>query len=82
MEPTTITVYTAPACQQCRLTEARMAERGLNFRIIRLENEPTIATALRTQGFTQAPVVQVHGSSPQMWSGFRPDLINALKTTS
>ncbi|MDO4898130.1 MAG: NrdH-redoxin [Rothia sp. (in: high G+C Gram-positive bacteria)] len=76
-----ITVYTAPSCQQCRLTEARRAERRLTFRIIRLENEPAIATRLREQGFIQAPVVQVHGDKPQMWAGFRPDLFDALPHT-
>lgn len=73
-----ITIYTAPNCQQCRMTESRMASKGLSFRIIRLDNEPTIAAKLRSQGYTQAPVVDVTGEQRQTWTGFRPDLIDLL----
>lgn len=78
MKNQNITVYTTKTCQQCRLTEARMAAKGLDFRIIRLENEPSLAHALRNKGFREAPVVQVTGDNPQIWSGFRPDLIETL----
>lgn len=73
-----ITIYTTATCQQCRLTETHMAAKGLTFTIIHLENEPTIAHQLKTQGYLQAPIVHITGNHPQTWTGFRPDLIDHL----
>lgn len=81
MSTNSITVFTTGTCQQCRMTEKHMTKNGLSFRIIRLENEPTIAAKLRSMGFMQAPIVQITGEQAQIWSGFRPDLIDSLSAT-
>lgn len=76
-----ITVYTLPSCVQCRLTERRLADRALPFEHVSLEADPAAAERFRAAGYLQAPIVEVTtGAESIRWSGFRPDLIDAIPT--
>lgn len=73
-----INLYTTPNCHQCRPTQRKLNDHALPYRLISLENEPTIATHLKAHGLLQAPIVEVPGEETQIWSGYRPDLIDRL----
>ncbi|MBF0807552.1 NrdH-redoxin [Rothia nasimurium] len=75
---TTINLYTTPNCHQCRLTQRKLNDRALPYRLIKLENEPAIAARLKARGLLQAPIVEVPGEETQIWNGYRPDLIDQL----
>ncbi|MDO4820855.1 MAG: glutaredoxin domain-containing protein [Rothia sp. (in: high G+C Gram-positive bacteria)] len=75
---TTVNLYATPDCHQCKLTQRKLTARNISYRIIKLENEPTIATKLKARGLLQAPIVEVPGDKAQIWSGYRPDLIDRL----
>lgn len=75
---TTVNLYTTPDCHQCRLTQRKLTDRNIRYRLIKLENEPTIAQKLKARGLLQAPIVEVPGEETQIWSGYRPDLIDQL----
>ncbi|WP_237242740.1 glutaredoxin domain-containing protein [Rothia nasimurium] len=75
---TTVNLYTTPNCHQCRLTQRKLTDRNINYRLIKLENEPEIAQRFKDRGLLQAPIVEVPGEEPQIWSGYRPDLIDQL----
>lgn len=75
---TTVNLYTTPNCHQCKLTKRKLTDRNINYRLIKLENEPEIAQRLKDCGLMQAPIVEIPGEEPQIWSGYRPDLIDQL----
>lgn len=75
----TVTVYTKPACVQCRATYKALDDQGVPYRTVNLPEFPELAEAFREAGHMQAPVVVVerHGDT-ETWAGFRPDLIAGL----
>lgn len=77
-----ITVYTTgETCQRCRLTMRRLDERGIPYRVVDVTNPGEAAAREHVTGhlgYTEAPVVTVGPGELQHWSGFRPDLIDAL----
>lgn len=75
---TIVNLYTTPECHQSRLTQRELTDRNISYRLIKLENEPEIAQRLKDRGLLQAPIVEVPGEEPQIWSGYRPDLIDQL----
>ncbi|WP_078345220.1 glutaredoxin-like protein NrdH [Mycobacteroides chelonae] len=71
----TITVYTKPACVQCKATYKALEKNGLEYKIVDLTEAPEALDYVQSLGYLQAPVV-VAGN--QHWSGFRPDRVKAL----
>jgi glutaredoxin-like protein NrdH len=79
--PTT-TVYTLPACPQCTATKRKLTELGVPYVVVDL-SEPEQADTLvefKAMGLLSAPIVEAApaGGTPQVWSGYRPDLLAAL----
>ena len=74
----TITVFTKPQCQQCEATKRRLYDRGIAFETVDLSENPETLTQLIHAGYRQAPVVITPDAA---WSGYRPDLIDALAGT-
>lgn len=74
----TITVFTKPQCQQCEATKRRLNDRGIAFETVDLSENPETLTQLIHAGYRQAPVVITPDAA---WSGYRPDLIDALAGT-
>ena len=56
-----------------------MESRGFAFEMVNIEQHPDAAEMLREQGFRQLPVV-IAGET--RWSGFRPDMINRLRSVT
>ena len=80
---TDVTVYsTGPSCQRCRLTCQRLDEIGIRYDLVDIHeahNAAVRAFLVDELGYREAPIVDVdHGRD--RWSGFRPDLIDALAT--
>lgn len=75
-------VYTKPGCQPCKATKRRLTALGANWEEVELTDEK--ASQFRSQGFLQAPIVEVYDDVDEFgeeeledrWSGFRPDDIN------
>lgn len=73
-----ITIYTAANCQASAITLRKLVARNIPYRLIRLENEPTIAQHLKSRGLAKTPVVEVSGSQQEAWDGYQPQKIEAL----
>lgn len=69
----TITVYTAPNCQACKLTKMHLDRRHLSYSEVPMNDE--IRAVAIEQGQLGAPVVQ---ADDQLWGSYRPDRIDAL----
>lgn len=75
-----ITVYTQTVCQPCRMTKMKLDQLGLAYDVVNVdlpENEAA-GDQLRAEGWMATPVVKVEGAPTQSWSGYRPDLLDAL----
>lgn len=79
--PLSITVYSKPSCVQCDATKKKLKALGLPFRELDLtlpEQEAMLARA-KELGHLSAPFVIVNRpGSDDLWSGYRPDLLEAL----
>lgn len=71
----TITVYSKPGCVQCTATYRTLDDRGIDYIIIDLSQEPSAVDIVKELGHLQAPVVV---TPTQHWSGFRPDRIATI----
>ncbi|MDQ0615291.1 glutaredoxin-like protein NrdH [Microbacterium sp. W4I4] len=76
---TRITVYsTGPSCQRCRLTCQRLDALGIRYDLVDIHAEHNAAVRaflVDELGYREAPVVE---AGDVRWSGFRPDLIDAI----
>lgn len=79
MSATTVTVYTKPACVQCKATYRALDKEGIEYEVIDISLDPEARDYVMALGYLQAPVV-VAGDAH--WSGFRPDRIKSLLTAA
>ena len=70
-----VTVYTLPACVQCESTKRFLKKNDVPFEVVDLSQDESAMNLVKNLGYQAAPVV-VAGESH--WSGFRPDMLNAL----
>lgn len=70
-----ITVYSKPACMQCKATEKALIKAGLEFTTVDISMDDEARDYVMALGYVQAPVVEANG---EHWSGFRPDRIKGL----
>ena len=69
-----VTVFSRIGCVQCNATYRALDSRGIDYRIIDVDElGGGAADMLREMGFQQLPVVKLDGM--KSWSGFRPDRI-------
>ena len=71
----TITVYTKPACFQCKATYRALDKAGLDYSTVDISVDAEALQQVKDLGYAQAPVVI---AGEDHWSGFRPDKIKAL----
>ena len=71
----TVTVYTKPACVQCRATYKALEKNGIPYDVVDLTEDAEARNLVMALGHLQAPVVI---AGDEHWSGFRPDRISAL----
>ena len=70
-----ITVYSKPACMQCKATEKALTKAGLEFTTVDISMDDEARDYVMALGYVQAPVVEANG---EHWSGFRPERIRSL----
>lgn len=70
-----ITVYSKPACVQCKATQRYLNKAGLDYSVVDLTTDPEAHAYVTSLGYSTAPVV-VAGESH--WGGFRPSMIETL----
>ena len=70
-----ITVYSKPACMQCKATTKALEKAGLEYDLVDISVDDEARDYVLALGYLQAPVVEVNG---EHWSGFRPERIRGL----
>jgi glutaredoxin-like protein NrdH len=70
-----VTVYTQPACPQCRATLRALERAGLDYETIDISTDEQARDFVMSLGHLQAPVVI---AGDRHWNGFRPDHIDDL----
>ncbi len=70
-----ITLYTKPACVQCKATEKALDRAGLSYETVDISLDDEARDYVLALGYLQAPVVEANG---EHWSGFRPERISGL----
>lgn len=71
-----ITVYSKTHCPQCDATKRRLDRIGVPYDEINLDENKEARDELVSLGFKATPIVMAGSVS---WSGYRPDMIDALK---
>lgn len=74
-----ITVYTKPACVQCKATYRALDKQGLEYNVVDITEDDEAREYVMALGHLQAPIVV---AGEEHWSGFRPDRIKALATAA
>lgn len=69
-----VTVYTKPACAQCRMTTKWLDKNHIYYKLVDVTKNPEALEHILGLGYMAAPVVQV--DEDIHWSGFRPDCLN------
>ena len=72
-----ITLYSKPACPQCKATKRYLDKAGLEYEIVDLSQDAKALEYVSSLGYSAAPVV-VAGEAH--WSGFRISEIEKLAT--
>lgn len=75
MTTETITLYSKPACQGCRLTAQALDKAGLPYTKVDITQDPEAEAYVRSLGYLQMPVVV---AGEEHWGDFRPDRVKAL----
>lgn len=71
----TVTVYSKPACVQCKATMRHLDSNNIDYNIIDLSTNPAALTAVKELGYLQAPVIVTPDAH---WSGYQPDKIDEI----
>lgn len=74
-----ITVFTKPACVQCRFTKTKLDQLGIPYDTIDVSVDEEALAKVKALGYLTAPVVLVEreGEDDAHWGGFQPDRIEA-----
>lgn len=72
-----ITVYSKPACPQCKATYHYLEKNHLEYQSIDVTLNPEAMAFVMSLGYSSAPVVV---TDDDHWFGFSPDRIKALAT--
>ncbi len=68
-------VYSKPSCVQCNATYRHLDDRGIDYKIVDITQDPEAYEHVKSLGYLQAPVVQ---TDDDHWSGYRPDKIDEV----
>ncbi|MCS4535271.1 glutaredoxin-like protein NrdH [Corynebacterium sp. HS2168-gen11] len=70
-----ITLYTKPACVQCKATKRALDKAGLDYEMVDISVNEEAREYIMALGYLQVPVVMADG---EHWAGFRPERISSL----
>ncbi|MBV7294863.1 glutaredoxin-like protein NrdH [Corynebacterium sp. TAE3-ERU12] len=71
-----VTVYSKPACVQCRATTRALDKAGISYDVVDISIDDEARDYVMAMGHLQVPVVD---TGDEMWAGFRPDRIKAIQ---
>jgi glutaredoxin-like protein NrdH len=71
-----IELFSKNDCQQCRMTEAWLKQRGVKYRKFMVDEQPGALARVKEMGYLAAPVVVTPDG--ESWSGFDPGRLNGL----
>lgn len=76
---TTVTVYTTPACMQCKATYRALDTENIDYTVVDVTTDTAAHQRVTGLGHQQVPVVVIDHDSGEIthWSGFRRDRIAA-----
>lgn len=66
-----------PDCQGCKLTTKMLDQFGIEYTYSDVEKSEDSMSLAKRLGYTSLPIIFL--SEDEHWSGFRPDLLRALK---
>lgn len=75
-----INVYSQPNCVQCKATYRALERAQIEYTVVDLTEDEQAMAMVKSLGYVAAPVVIV--DSENHWSGYRPDLIKKLASTT
>lgn len=75
-----VCLFTMPNCQQCIATKRRLDRNGTVYTLVDITEDPGAYDYVVGLGHKQAPIVVTDTGAH--WSGYRMDLIDALKETA
>lgn len=70
-----VIIWSKPRCVQCTATYRALDDKGIDYIVEALDENPEAIQALRNANILQAPFVQ---TATDAWTGFRPDKINEI----
>lgn len=73
---TKVTVFSKANCQPCKATIRKLAKHSIPYNVIDITHDEARTEALIAEGFKESPIVKLE--TGESWSGYRPDLIEAL----
>jgi glutaredoxin-like protein NrdH len=74
----TVTVYSKPQCVQCDATYRALDQKGIEYTVVDITQDPAAHEKVLKLGYMQAPVVI---AGDDHWSGYSPDRIATLAAT-
>lgn len=72
-----VTVYSKQGCGGCVFTKSFLNKHGIEYREIRVDQQPEAVEEIKLNGFQSLPVVTV-GSFDNAWSGYNPERLQGL----
>lgn len=70
-----VTVHSKPSCVQCTATYRALDNKGIDYTVVDVSEDPEAMERIKALGYLQAPVVI---TDDDHWSGFRIDKIEDL----
>lgn len=75
---TKVTVYTKHNCIQCIMTKQQLTKKGVTYKEINVEEQPTALAELYEHNLRSMPVVLVDDNWDEAYGGFQPDKLEEL----
>lgn len=70
-----VTVFSKPACVQCRATIKRLDQKGIAYTYLDVTEDEAAYQQAASYGITQMPIVV---AGEKVWGGYKPESIDAL----
>lgn len=75
----TITLYTQPGCQPCRMTKRQLDKLNLSYQAVDVSENPEAVDTVKGLGYSSLPVITVEVSNQvDHWSGYQPHKLATL----
>lgn len=76
-----VEIFTKNGCPQCRLSKKLMNEHHIKYIEHNVSEHPEYIEIVKNMGYRALPVIKIKKTN-EIWTGFRPDRINAMAMTA